>query len=279
MFGIANSFAKKFAFCRFWLNTSTFQLWYVSTVFDSWVLWTYWILVTYCYLDILFPSVSKFTCRLGMWLLIAVALLLDGALATCFLHALGQTLDNLHMSLNVQIPTTMASLSLSLIKCWITYSSFIIWKQFAIAWLRSLNLNFKLLNCEVISCIYNIRLFGLLQNQHYCNFINSIEYIPDHFTQYTCGKWRPKPKSQSSHAYCNLKHLSLSTRINHSLFTCYLISFWVWSHSIWLVLCMLRNSGAPNYHELPQKYFLMMSGSLKGSPMRWHEWKCKSQTN
>ena len=254
MFGIANSFAKKFAFCRFWLNTSNFQLWYVSTVFNSWVLWTYWILVTYCYLDILFPSVSKFTWRLGMWLLIAVALVLDGALATCFLHALGQTLDNLHMSLNVQIPTTMASLSLSLIKCWITYSSFIIRKQFAIAWLRSLN--FKLLNCEVISYIYNIRLFGLLQNQHYCNYINSIEYILNHFTQYTCGKWRPKPKSQSSHAYCNLKHMSLSTKNNHSsLFTCYFISFWVWSHSIWLVLCMLRNSGAPNYHELPQKIF------------------------
>ena len=152
MFGIANSFAKKVCILSF--LTEHFQLpteiCFHSLRFLS--MWTYWILVTYCYLDILFPSVSKFTCRLGMWLLIAVALVLDGALATCFLHALGQTLDNLHMSLNVQIPTTMASLSLSLIKRWITYSSFIIRKQFAIAWLRSLN--FKLLNCEVISYIY-----------------------------------------------------------------------------------------------------------------------------
>jgi hypothetical protein len=114
--------------------------------------------------------------------------------------------------------------------------------------------------------IYNIRLFGLLQNQHYCNYINSIEYILNHFTQYTCGKWRPKPKSQSSHAYCNLKHVSLSTKNNHSLFTCYFISFWVWSHSIWLVLCMLGNSGAPNYHELPHFFFWWCQGLSKEVP-------------
>ena len=132
---------KKFAFCRFWLNTSNFQLRYVSTVFDSWVcehIGYLLLTVTWIYCFHLFPSSP-----------VAWACDCSSPLLWCWME---QTLDNLHMSLNVQIPTTMASLSLSLIKRWITYSSFIIRKQFAIAWLRSLN--FKLLNCEVISYIY-----------------------------------------------------------------------------------------------------------------------------
>ena len=62
-----------------------------------------------CYLDTVF-IVYNFTCRLSMQLLNVVLLVLDGALATGFLQALGQTLDNLHMRAfsNFQITTTVA---------------------------------------------------------------------------------------------------------------------------------------------------------------------------